>query len=56
MDIAAISVTRTDSKIRFFLTVLVRFVLFKERIGWSNSAVEDEKAVVGKVIHTVDIA
>ncbi len=46
----------TDSKILFFLTVLVRFVLFKERIGWPNSAVKKMGWLFQKVIHTVDNA
>lgn len=46
----------TDSTILFVFTVLVRFVLFLERIGRSISAVERGMEVVEKVIHTVDIA
>jgi hypothetical protein len=38
MVTAAITVIITDSKILFFFTVLVRFVLAKERIALSISA------------------
>lgn len=36
---AAINVMMTDSRMLFFFTVLIRFVLFKERTGYPNSAV-----------------